>query len=97
MLVYGLPKDDDNGFYGLFLCENDKGDKLLKRLENSSHTEWKASNFRDANNRIYSEGESALREIDQFTSDCIKKMFGTKEGKTLDIAGLSDFCMYQIL
>lgn len=91
MLVYGLPKDDDNGFYGLFLCENDKGDKLLKRLENSSHTEWKASNFRDANNKIYSEGESALREIDQFTSDCIKKMFGTKEGKTLDIAGLSDF------
>lgn len=91
MLVYGLAKDDDNGFYGLFLCENDKGDKLLKRLENSSHTEWKASNFRDAKNKIYPEGEQALKEINQFTSDCIKKMFGEKEDETLDIAGLSDF------
>ena len=91
MLVYGLPKDDDNGFYGLFICENDKGDKLLKRLENSSHTEWKASNFRDAKNKIYPEGELALKEIDQFIENCTKKMFGAKEGKTLDIAGLSDF------
>lgn len=91
MLVYGLPKDDDNGFYGLFLCENDKGDKILKRLENSSHTEWKASNFRDARNKIYPEGELALKEIELFTSDCIKKMFGNKEGKSLDIAGLSEF------
>lgn len=91
MLVYGLPKDDDNGFYGLFLCENDEGDKLLKHLENSSHTEWKASNFRDANSKIYPEGERALKEIDQFTADCIKKMFGAKEGQTIEIAGLSDF------
>lgn len=91
MLVYGLPKDDDNGFYGLFLCENENGDRLLKRLENSSHTEWKASNFRDAKNKAYPEGEKALKEIDQFIEDCIKKMFGTKEDKTLDIAGLSDF------
>ena len=91
MLVYGLPKDDDNGFYGLFLCENDKGDKLLKRLENSSHTEWKASNFRDAKNKTYPEGETALNERDQFIEDCIKKMFGNKDGKTLDIAGLSEF------
>lgn len=91
MLVYGLPKDDDNGFYGLFLCENEKGDKLLKRLENSSHTEWKASNFRDARNRVYPEGEKALKEIDRFIEDCIKKMFGSNENKTLDIAGLSDF------
>ena len=91
MLVYGLPKDDDNGFYGLFICENEKGDKLLKRLENSSHTEWKASNFRDARNKTYPEGELALQERDQFIEDCIKKMFGSKEGKTLEIAGLSEF------
>lgn len=91
MLVYGLPKDDDNGFYGLFLCENEKGDKLLKRLENSSHTEWKASNFRDAKNKTYPEGEAALKEIDQFIDDCVKKMFGNKDGKTIEIAGLSDY------
>lgn len=91
MLVYGLPKDDDNGFYGLFLCENEKGDKLLKRLENSSHTEWKASNFRDAKNKTYPEGEAALKEIDRFIEDCVKQMFGNKDGKTIEIAGLSDY------
>mgnify|MGYP000012522846 FL=1 len=91
MLVYGLPKDDDNGFYGLFLCDNDKGDKILRRLENSSHTEWKASNYRDARNKIYPDGERALNEINEFTANCIKKMFGAKDEKTLDIAGLSDF------
>lgn len=91
MLVYRLTKDDDNGFYGLFLCNNEKGDILLKRLENSSHTEWKAFNFRDARNKEYPEGETALNEINQFIEDCIKKMFGSKESTTLDIAGLSDF------
>lgn len=73
------------------MCENDKGDKLLKRLENSSHTEWKASNFKDAKGKIYPEGKKAIEEIKKFVDDCVKNIFGVSESDSLNIAGLSDF------
>lgn len=91
MLVYATPMSDDHGFYGLFVCEDKDGDKLLKRLENSSHTEWRASNFKDAKGKIYPEGEQALNEIRDFVDCCIETMFGREDRSYADIAGLSDF------
>lgn len=91
MLVFAATKDEDNGYYGLFICEDPDGDKLLKRLENSSHTEWKASNFRNAAGKKYPEGELALNEIKRFINTCIDKIFKKSSQNSLDIAGLSDF------
>lgn len=79
------------GFYGVFICEDLRGNKLLKRLENSSHTQWDTSNWRDTiTKRINQQGKEAKDAVKKFCENCIDIMRGTDNTLELDISGLED-------
>ena len=91
MVVYSQKAQSSLGFYGVFLCEDEKGDQLLSKLENSSHSQWSTNYYRD---EITSDpiqaGVDAMNELREFRDECISKIASENPNKELSIAGLED-------
>ena len=40
MLVFNKPNTTGYGFYGVFICDDERGNEILRQTENPSHSEW---------------------------------------------------------
>ncbi len=90
MLVKAKRTQSSNGFFGVFICEDKRGNEILRHTENPAHNEWAASNWR-INGKKVPEGAEALREIDGFIIDVMEEMFSGKNKEVQNIQGLEDF------
>lgn len=90
MLVYSKRTKTNHGLYGVFYCDSEKGNDLLRNMENPSHDEWKANNWR-VNGRACGVGRIALQEMDNFITECLSNAFALKEKQAIDIKGLEEF------
>ncbi len=90
MLVYTRRTKTNHGLYGVFYCDSDKGNDLLRNMENPAHDEWKSSNWR-VNGRTFGMGRIALQEMEEFITECLSKAFSLNEKKAIDIKGLEEF------
>lgn len=90
MLVYSQKNKTNYGMYGVFYCDSEKGNDILRNMENPAHNEWKISNWR-IGGRTNGMGRVAMREIDEFINDCLNKTFSLKDKIAIDIKGLEDF------
>lgn len=91
MLVYAKRTTSTYGVYGTFICSNREGNEILKQLEDPSHSIWKATNWRDGNNRIVQRGMSALELINDFVMQSIASMFETTAGDETAVTNLEDY------
>lgn len=91
MIVYAQKSQSSLGFYGVFICDDEKGDNLLSKLENSSHSKWSRDFYRDdITNEFIQEGVDAINELKEFVAECINKIAGDNPNNELSIAGLDD-------
>ena len=91
MVVYAQKSQSSLGFYGVFVCDDEKGDDLLSKLENSSHSKWSRDFYRDdITSECIQEGVDAINELKEFVVECIKKIAGDNPNNELSIAGLDD-------
>ncbi len=91
MIVYAQKSQSSLGFYGVFVCDDEKGDKLLSKLENSSHSKWSRDFYRDdITSECIPEGVDAINELKEFVAECISKIAGDNPNNELSIAGLDD-------
>ena len=90
MLVYSKKTKTNYGMYGVFYCDSEKGNDLLRNMENPAHDEWKASNWR-INGRAHGMGRVALKEMDDFITECLSQAFSLKDKTAIDIKGLEEF------
>ncbi len=91
MVVYSQKTGSSIGFYGVFVCDDPNGDPLLSQLENSSHSKWDPSFYRDdITNDCIEEGVAAMKELKEFRDECIKKLAGDNPNNELSIPGLED-------
>ena len=91
MLVYSQKAQSSMGFFGVFVCEDEKGDMLLSKLENSSHSRWSKDFYRDEiTNDHIQEGVDAMNELTEFCDECISKIAGDNPQNELSISGLED-------
>lgn len=83
-----------NGFYGVFLCDNPQGNALLRNIENPAHNEWNYHNWKDKQQRTaYNpRGKQVTDELWKFIADAKEELFGSKGRDTQDILGLEDLC-----
>lgn len=90
MLVYAKRTKTNYGMYGVFYCDSEKGNDLLRNMENPAHDEWKSSNWR-VNGKTFGMGRIALQEMENFITECLSSAFSLKEKKAIDIKGLEEF------
>lgn len=90
MYVYSKRTKTNYGLYGVFYCGDEKGNDLLRQMENPAHDEWKANNWR-INGKAVGTGRIALKEMDDFIVECLSNAFALKEKQAIDIKGLEEF------
>ncbi len=88
MLVNHQSNGTDYGFYSVFVCESEKGNKLLVQAENPAHNEWDANNAPDQDKSIVRE---ALKAKEQFIQECIRSVFVAENVETLNFGGLDEY------
>lgn len=80
MLIYKSP-ELYSGYCGIFICKGDKGNEILKKLENATHTEWKKGNWNESHN----EGKNILDKIKAFKQKCIDEYYGANKESEFSI------------
>lgn len=78
------------GVYCVFVCESERGNELLRKLENASHDKWNKSNY-TVNNVPCEDGKEALKEIDNFVQESLRSIFDRETNGTIEIEGLSEY------
>lgn len=91
MLVYARKYQTNHGFYGVFVCEDNKGNELLRKMENPAHDEWKENNWQSSSGRTVPEAKETIKELESFIKDCINELFKTSSSGILKIIGLENY------
>ncbi|WP_010136515.1 hypothetical protein [Ochrovirga pacifica] len=81
MLIY-KENNLDSGFAGLFLCDNDEGNKFLKEIENDAHDMWSPK----INHNLTVQAKKTLEQVKNFIKDmyALYAGLGNKSSFTID-------------
>lgn len=87
MLVEAVKNRSNYGFYGVFLCDDNVGNEILKQMEGPAHREW------DPKQATYNleKAKSAYQELTDFISNSLVEIFTNKNSNALDIVGLENY------
>ena len=88
MLVFNKPNTTGYGFYGVFICDDERGNEILRQTENPSHSEW---DWKNCHNNKKNEGKEALAEMWEFIDQTLVRVFSSNGASFLNIAGLEEF------
>lgn len=78
------------GAYCVFVCESERGNELLRKLENASHDKWDKANY-TIDNVPCEEGKEALKQIEKFVQDSLRSIFDRETNGTIEVEGLSEY------
>lgn len=73
-----------NNVSALFVCDNPKGDELLRRMESLSHTEW-STNFLHLTDKEKKKYKKLPTQIKQFVRDSILELYATDDISIINI------------
>lgn len=91
MVVYKETNNKLNGYSGVFICEDSKGDEILMEMENPAHNEWNSSNYLTLEDEKHPDGVSAKREINTFIRDCLEDLAAEDIGSSTTVLGLNEY------
>lgn len=75
------------GFYGIMICDGD-GSKYLRMLEDVRHDKWDEKELKDMSEEDKKNARRALRELELFKNECLKKLFPEEHDQQLEIKSL---------
>lgn len=85
-------KINNYGVYGVFVCVNPKGDKLLKKLENPAHDEWDEKNwYNSLTRKIEKQANSVMEELRNFLAKEIEDFCKVKGRTSLKMLGAGKY------
>ena len=72
------------GYFGVFLCTDSYGNKLLKSIEDPSHRKWEPRRNRQ-------QGKQIADELQAFIDESLREIFVSSESGPLGVTGLEDY------
>ena len=90
MLIFADKYDKKEGFLGVFVCDNEEGNSLLKMMEDPTHRKWDSSRRRNSAKFSSAEAKKVLDELRLFIVSCIEIMFPVDESNAEDVDYLGD-------
>lgn len=94
MLIYQQSMLKGYGYYGVFVCLGDKGNKILRMAEDPAHKIWNSNNCE--NNEDKSAAKQAIQEKNKFIKDGIIECFGGQNENTSVISDLQNYLYMNI-
>lgn len=77
------------GFYGVLVCDDEKGNEILRMTENPAHNEWDANNVSDKADRA--KAREGLVALNKWVTAIIQNTFITQGELGLTFGGLEDY------
>lgn len=78
-----------NAYAGLFTCTDEIGNKILRKMENSKHDEWKSENASES--EFFDSAVKAEKELKEFIFLSIRDMTMTEDLTSSRIGGLEEY------
>lgn len=79
-------------FNGVFLCENETGNKILGDMEDPEHKTWDREQCRKT--EIDTDYETACKaddEIEKFVNDCLEELLNINSSESVQVSGLEKY------
>lgn len=85
-------KTHNRGFdyAGVFVCDNEKGNEILRQMENPQHNEWKKNNYLETD-KPHPDAKKAEDELKSFVKKCLETLMDAESGRTQNITGLDEY------
>jgi hypothetical protein len=79
------------GYAGVFICDDEKGNEILRMMENPQHNKWEAENAREKTAEMFEKAKKAEKEIKEFIRKSLKSLFEARGSESLNIPGLEKY------
>jgi hypothetical protein len=79
-----------NGYCAVLLCDNDKGNEILKRMENPAHNEWNKENYQEEG-RPHKDAKKAEAELNNFISEKLDSLSKINSSKRVTFMDLENY------
>lgn len=89
MLIRNLLNGTNYGFYGVFVCDGENGNKVLRASEDPTHTQWVSTNCDTPEDT--SQARKAIMELNKFVRTEIVNHFGGANSSSSDITGAQNY------
>lgn len=77
------------GYYGVFICLGDKGNRILRMSEDPAHKTWNSNNCENDSDK--GAAKMAIQEKNAFIKRCIIDSFGGQNENTTSISELQNY------
>lgn len=91
MVVFKRTNRKVNGYSAVFICENEKGNEILRLMENPAHNEWRKENHPKNEGKVHKTGRKAEKEISDFVNSSLESLSKIKPGKKIAFLGLEEY------
>jgi hypothetical protein len=78
------------GYAAVFVCDNEKGNEILRKMENPAHNEWKKENWQDTGRTNWQAGR-AEQELSKFVNEKLESLSTINTSKKVAFLGLEDY------
>ncbi len=90
MLVYKETRKKIKGYVGVFVCEGERGNEILKKMENPAHNEWKKENYR-VDGKTHPDAEKVRKEIYDFILSKLNEISRKNLSDKITVPGLEEY------
>ncbi|WP_415895287.1 hypothetical protein ACMXYQ_16010 [Neptuniibacter sp. PT34_22] len=80
-----------SNFAGVFVCDNEEGNKYLAQLEGATHESWSEKETRNWSHQQMREAKAVLKDINAFVRDVLKEVRGANMKDQEDIPNLGRY------
>jgi hypothetical protein len=80
-----------SGYAAVFICDNEKGNEILRQMENAAHNEWQPENVRYKQKSELGIYSDAKKELNDFIRETLKSISGVDNSVKIEISGLSEY------
>lgn len=91
MVVFKRTNRKVKGYSAVFICDNEKGNEMLRLMENPAHNEWNLDNYPKNEGQIDTDARRGYNEISKFINDSLESLSKVKTGKKLAFQGLEEY------
>ena len=78
-----------NAYAGLFVCDDEDGNKILRKMENSKHDEWKSNNATESD--LFAAAKGAEKELRDFVGNAVRGMTVKEDAASARVGGLEEY------
>lgn len=90
MVIDNKKKSGKRGFSGVLICDGTANDYLSK-AEPPSHDAWDLERAKRNKDELSKKAVKAIKAIEHFADDCLRKFFASSNVNEIDIEGLDDY------